>query len=490
MKIVVVGAGFGGLAAAIRLRVQGHEVVIVEARDQAGGRAGVFRQDGFVFDAGPTIITAPQLIEELFTIAGRPMVEYVRLIPIDPFYRVRFHDGSHADWAGTDAQREEAIAKLSAADVAGYHRFSAQARRIFEHAYPLIDQSFDRLTEMAKAVPALVQARAWKSVASIVDDNVRDPRVRQLLSFHPLLIGGNPYDSPSIYCLIHELEKRWGVWFAQGGTGALVAGLVRLFEELGGVLRLNTRVDQIRVGDAGNAEGVTLTGGQRLAADAVVFNGDVVRCYESLIPRSARRVNTDRRLRRYRHGMSLFVLYFGTNRRYEHVAHHEILLGPRYRDLLDDVFNRRTLADDFSLYLHRPTATDPSLAPAGCDAWYVLSPVPNLASRTDWAADGDAYRDRIVRHLEERLLPDLSEHIVTERRIDPRYFAEELDSHLGNAFSVQPLLHQSAWFRPHCRSEDIPNLFFVGAGTHPGAGIPGVLSSAKIVAALLDGVNF
>jgi phytoene desaturase len=485
MKIVVVGAGFGGLAAAIRLRAQGHEVVIVEARDQAGGRAGVFRQDGFVFDAGPTIITAPQLIEELFTLARRPMADYVRLIPLDPFYRVRFHDGSHVDWTGTDEQREQAIAKLSPTDVAGFRRFSAQARAMFEQAYPLIDQSFDRLTEMAKAMPALLRAKAWKSVAAMVDENVSDPRVRQLLSFHPLLIGGNPYDSPSIYCLIHELEKRWGVWFAQGGTGALVAALARLFEELGGVLRLNARVDEIRVGDAGATEGVRLTGGEWVTADAVVFNGDVVRCYESLIRRSARRVNTDRRLRRYQHGMSLFVLYFGTNRRYEHVAHHEILMGPRYRDLLEDVFNRRTLADDFSLYLHRPTATDPSLAPAGCDAWYVLSPVPNLASRTDWAADGDAYRDRIVRHLEERLLPDLSKHIVTERRIDPRYFAEELDSHLGNAFSVQPLLHQSAWFRPHCRSEDIPNLFFVGAGTHPGAGIPGVLSSAKIASELI-----
>ncbi len=485
MRIIVVGAGLGGLAAAIRLRVQGHEVLIVEGRDQAGGRAGVFRQDGFVFDAGPTIITAPQLIEELFTLAGRSMEDYVRLLPIDPFYRVRFHDGSHVDWAGTDEQREAAIATLSPTDVAGFRRFSAQAREIFERAYPLIDQSFDRLTEMAKVVPALIRARAWKSVASMVDENVRDPRVRELLSFHPLLIGGNPYDSPSIYCLIHELEKRWGVWFALGGTTALVAGLVRLFEDLGGELRLNARVVSIHVRHSGTADGVRLSGGESLAADAVVFNGDVVRCYESLVPRSARRLNTDRRLGRYRQGMSLFVLYFGTNRRYEHVAHHEILLGPRYRELLDDVFNRRILADDFSLYLHRPTATDPALAPAGCDAWYVLSPVPNLSSGTDWEAIGDTYRDRIVRHLEERLLPDLSKHIVTERHIDPRYFAEELDSHLGNVFSVQPLLHQSAWFRPHCRSEDIPNLFFVGAGTHPGAGIPGVLSSAKIASELI-----
>jgi phytoene desaturase len=482
MRIVVVGAGFGGLAAAIRLRAQGHEVVILEARDQAGGRAGVFRQDGFVFDAGPTIITAPQLIEELFTLAGRTMDDYVRLVPIDPFYRVRFHDGSHVEWGATDEQREQAIAKLNPGDVAGYRRFSARAREIFDQAYPLIDQSFDSLVKMAGAVPALIRARAWKSVAAMVNENVRDPRVRELLSFHPLLIGGNPYDSPSIYCLIHELEKRWGVWFPMGGTGALVAGLVKLFEELGGVLRLNARVDGIEVGNTGKAEGVRLSRGELLVAHAVVFNGDVVRGYESLVPRAVRRVNTDRRLRRYRHGMSLFVLYFGTNRRYEDVAHHEILLGPRYRGLLDDVFNRQTLTDDFSLYLHRPTATDPSLAPADSDAWYVLSPVPNLASGTDWSTAGDAYRDRIVRHLEERLLPDLSKHIVTEHRVDPRYFSDDLDSHLGNAFSVQPLLTQSAWFRPHCRSEDIPNLFFVGAGTHPGAGIPGVLSSAKIVA--------
>ena len=485
MRIVVIGAGLGGLAAAIRLRARGHEVEIVEKRDQAGGRAAVFRQDGFTFDAGPTIITAPQLVEELFRLGGRQMADYVHLVRVDPFYRVRFHDGTSIDWSSSDTDRERAIAALSPADVAGYRRFAGEACDIFERAYPLIDQSFDRLGTMAKTVPALFRARAWKSVASMVEASVSDPRIRQLLSFHPLLIGGNPYDSPSIYALIHELERRWGVWFAMGGTGALVASLVRLFEDIGGSVRLGAEVRSIAVDGTRQARSVTLRSGERIEADAVVFNGDVVRCYRDLIPQASRRVNNDRRLGRYQHGMSLFVLYFGTNRRYEHVTHHEILLGPRYRGLLDDVFNRRVLADDFSLYLHRSTATDRSLAPDGCDAWYVLSPVPHLGSGIDWSAAGDAYRDRIVRHLEERLLPDLSRHIVTERRVDPRYFDEELNSHLGSAFSVQPLLTQSAWFRPHCQSEDVANLYFVGAGTHPGAGIPGVLSSAKIVASKL-----
>lgn len=486
MRIVVIGAGFGGLAAAIRLRARGHEVHIVEKGAQAGGRARVFRQDGFTFDAGPTIITAPQLIEELFALGGRRMDDFVRLVRVDPFYRVRFHDGTSIDWAGSEGERERAIDALSPPDVDGYRRFAAQSKTIFDQAYPLIDQSFDRAGSMAKALPALIRAKAWNSVAAMAGADVFDPRIQQLLSFHPLLIGGNPYDSPSIYALIHELERRWGVWFAMGGTGALVAGLVKLFEEMGGSLRLSAEVQSIEVDATRRARGVRLSSGEQIAADAVVCNGDVVRCYRDLVPQSSRRVNTNQRLARYRHGMSLFVLYFGTNRRYDQVAHHEILLGPRYQGLLDDVFNRRVLADDFSLYLHRPTATDPSLAPPGCDAWYVLSPVPHLGSRTDWAAVGKAYRDRIVRHLEERLLPDLSQHIVTERRIDPRYFAEDLNSHLGSAFSVQPLLTQSAWFRPHCQSEDVSNLFFVGAGTHPGAGIPGVLSSAKIVDRLME----
>lgn len=484
MKVVVIGAGLGGLAAAIRMRARGHDVELVEKRDQAGGRAGVFRQDGFTFDAGPTIITAPHLIAELFALAGRRIDEFVRLVPVSPFYRVRFSDGMSVDWTGDENQRVAAIERLSPGDVDGYRRFARRSRDIFDQAFPLIDQSFDSVAPMLRAIPRLIRARSWKSVASLVEAEVEDPRVRQLLSFHPLLIGGNPFDSPSIYALIHELERRWGVWFAEGGTGALVDALVRLFEQMGGRLRLGDEVVSIEC-IARRARSVDLRSGDRLMADVVICNGDVVRSYRDLVPSDRRRVNTDARLERLRQSMSLFVIYFGTDRRYDDVAHHEILLGPRYRGLLDDVFHGERLADDFSLYLHRPTATDRSLAPHGCDAWYALSPVPNLAANVDWEAAGNAYRNRIIEHLEQRMLPGLRNHIVTETRVDPRYFRDELNSHLGNAFSVQPLLSQSAWFRPHVRSEDIDNLFFVGAGTHPGAGIPGVLSSARIVDRLI-----
>ena len=486
MKVVVIGAGLGGLAAAIRLRARGHEVELVEKRDQAGGRAGVFRQDGFTFDAGPTIITAPHLIAELFSLAGRRIDDYVRLVPVSPFYRVQFSDGTSIDWTGDEEQRVAAIERLSPRDVEGYRRFARHSRDIFDQAFPLIDQSFDTVVPMLRALPRLIRAKSWKSVAGLVESDVKDPRIRQLLSFHPLLIGGNPFDSPSIYALIHELERRWGVWFAEGGTGALIEGLVRLFTQMGGRLRLGDEVIAVECDATQRARAVALRSGQRIPADVVVCNGDIVHSYRALIPRAIRRANSDERLSKYRQSMSLFVIYFGTNRRYDDIAHHEILLGPRYRGLLDDVFHNARLADDFSLYLHRPTATDPSLAPPGCDAWYVLSPVPNLGAEVDWEVVGNTYRDRIIRHLEQRLLPGLSSHIVTEKRIDPRYFRDELNSHLGNAFSLQPLLSQSAWFRPHVRSEDIDNLFFVGAGTHPGAGIPGVLSSAKIVDRLIE----
>ena len=487
MKIVVIGAGFGGLAIAIRLAARGHDVELIEKRAEAGGRAGVFRQGGFTFDAGPTILTAPQLIAELFHCAGRRMEDYVRLVAVNPFYRVRFHDGTSIDWTGDDRERCDAISRLSPRDVAGYLAFAGESRAIFDQAFPLIDQPFESIGAMVRAAPGLAKARAWRSVATVVDSHVSDPRIRQLLGFHPLLIGGNPFDSPSIYALIHELERRWGVWFAMGGTGALVSALLRVFVDSGGRFRPGAEVVSIEVDSARRASGVRIASGERIPADIVVCNGDVVRSYRDLVAPSARRANTDRRLARYRQGMSLFVIYFGTDRRYEDVAHHEILLGPRFEGLLADVFQNGTLADDFSLYLHRPTATDPSLAPAGCDAFYVLSPVPNLGSGIDWAAAGDAYRDRIVRHLEERLLPGLRRHIVTEKRVDPRYFRDELNSDLGSAFSLQPLFRQSAWFRPHARSEDVSNLYFVGAGTHPGAGIPGVLSSAKIVDRLIEG---
>ena len=486
MRIVVIGAGFGGLAAAIRLRAQGHDVTLVERRDKPGGRAYVFEQDGFVFDAGPTIITAPWLIHELFELAGRRTDDYVSLVPLDPFYNIRFEDGSVFRYTGRRGDVVDEVGRFNPDDVPGYLRFARHADEIFRAGMALIDQPFTRLGDMARVVPDLVRLRADRSVAALVERHLRDERLRQVFSFHPLLVGGNPFRSTAIYALIHTLEQRWGVWFAIGGTGALVRALARLFEELGGTLLLDAGAEEIAVDPrTGLATGVRLAGGVWLPADAVVSNADVAYTYLKLVPPAARRRWTDRRVRRQRYSMSLFVLYFGTDRRYEDVAHHEILMGPRYRGLLDDIFTHKRLARDFSLYLHRPTATDPSLAPPGCDAWYVLSPVPHLGGGTDWATAAKPYRDAIVRYLEERYLPGLSRHIVTERAVDPRYFRDELNSHLGSAFSVEPILTQSAWFRPHNRSEDVPNLYFAGAGTHPGAGIPGVLSSGKIVAEMI-----
>jgi phytoene desaturase len=486
VRIVVIGSGFGGLSAAIRLQAQGHEVVIAEKRDRAGGRAYVFRQNGFVFDAGPTILTAPAMIDELFALAGQRTSDAVQLVPLDPYYNVRFEDGSVFRYTGDHERLRAEVRRFNETDVAGYERFSAAAQGVFDCAFPLVDKPFTTVTDMVRVLPELVRLRADRSVAQLAQRHFQDERLRQVFSFHPLLIGGNPFKSSSIYALIHVLEKRWGVWFAMGGTGALVDALVRLFLDLGGEMRLETEVSAIDIDPVSRlARGVTLVGGERLAADAVVSNADAAFTYRRLVPASARRVNTDRRINRLRYSMSLFVIYFGTDRRYEDMAHHEILMGPRYEGLLDDIFRRKTLADDFSLYLHRPTATDASLAPPGCDSWYVLSPVPHLGGSTDWARASQPYRDSIIRYLEQRYLPGLSRHIVAEHRIDPRYFHETLNSHLGSAFSVEPTLTQSAWFRPHNKSEDVANLYLVGAGTHPGAGVPGVLSSGKIVADMI-----
>ncbi|MFP5356445.1 MAG: phytoene desaturase family protein, partial [Gemmatimonadota bacterium] len=395
MKILVIGAGFGGLAAAIRLRAQGHQVTILEKRDKPGGRAYVFEQDGFTFDAGPTIITAPWLVDDLYALCGRRTADYVQLVPLDPYYNVRFEDGSVFHYNGDMDALARQVRAFNPDDVEGFRRFSASTERIFEKGFELIDQPFHKVASMLKVVPDLVRLQAHKSVASYVNQFIRDERLRQVFSFHPLLIGGNPFSSTSIYALIHHLEKKWGVWFAMGGTGALVKGLATLFTDIGGDLQLEREVQEIVVDErTRRATGVRLADGEWLPADAVVSNGDVAFTYMRLIAPRHRRVNTDARLARKQYSMSLFVTYFGTDRKYEGVAHHEILMGPRYRELLHDIFDRKVLSDDFSLYLHRPSATDPSLAPPGCDCWYVLSPVPHLGGATDWRATAGAYRDR------------------------------------------------------------------------------------------------
>jgi phytoene desaturase len=478
---VVVGAGFGGLAAAVRLAVRGYRVTVLEALDSPGGRARVFRQDGFVFDAGPTIVTAPFLFRELWTLCGRDMDADVKLESLDPFYRIRFDDGSALDcYADCDAMAAE-IARLSPADVAGFQRFLEDSRAIYDVGFErLAHVPFSRLADMLRAVPELVRLRGDRSVYALADRHFRDPRLKMAFSLHPLLVGGNPFRTTSVYALIAHLERRFGVHFVMGGTGRLVAGLVDLLTGQDGVLRLGARVARIDVA-AGRVCGVELESGERLPADVVVCNADPATAYRRLLPGVARRRWTDARLERARYSMSLFVWYFGTRCRYPDVPHHMMILGPRYRGLLDDIFRGHRLADDCSLYLHRPTATDPSLAPPGCDAFYVLSPVPHLDAAVDWRQQAESYRAAVSRRLQETVLPGLEQAVISSRLMTPLEFRDELGSFKGAAFGMAPELTQSAWFRPHNASEEVPGLYFVGAGTHPGAGLPGVLSSARVL---------
>ncbi len=484
-SVVVIGAGLGGLAIAIRLQARGYRVTLVERRDAPGGRAYVYREGGFVFDAGPTVVTAPWLITELFELGGRRADDYLKLVPVDPYYRIHLHDGRVFDYRGDRERMEEEVRRFAPADLDGYRRFIAASERIFKKGFEeLGDVPFSTLGDMVRIAPALVRLGSFRSVWSLVARHVRDEGLRQVLSFHPLLVGGNPFQASSIYALIHFLERRWGVHYAMGGTGSIVAAMAKLFGELGGELLLSSTVEEILV-ENGRAAGVRLAGGRTLPASIVVSNGDAAHTYKHLIAARHRRRWTDRRIDRARYSMSLFVAYFGLRGPRPEIAHHTILLGPRYRELLDDIFTRKVLAEDFSLYLHRPTATDPSLAPPGCETFYVLSPVPHLESGTDWARVGEAYRDKILAHLEQRLIPHLGRDLACLRFITPETFRDELLSVNGAAFSLEPVLTQSAWFRPHNRSEDVAGLFLVGAGTHPGAGMPGVLSTARVVDRLI-----
>jgi phytoene desaturase len=478
---VVIGSGFGGLAAAVRLGARGYRVTIFEKLDAPGGRAYVYKQDGFTFDAGPTIVTAPFLFEELWKLCGRNLSDDVTLVPVSPFYRIRFQDGSHFDYSGEPEAMRGEIARFSPDDIDGYDAYMKASEEIFKVGFERLgDVPFSQWTDMAKIAPEMIRLSSYRSVFNLVSKFFRDPRLRVVFSFHPLLIGGNPFTASSIYCLIAFLERRWGVHFAMGGTGRLVEGLVNLIEGQGGRVLCGQEVGEIRI-TGGAACGVKLADGRIVDADIVVSNADSAWTYRHLLPKSARSRWSDRRIERAKYSMSLFVWYFGTRRKYTDVQHHSILLGPRYKALLTDIFERKTLADDFSLYLHRPTSTDPSLAPEGCDAFYVLSPVPHLQSGTDWSVMAEKYRSAIARELGNTVLPDLENQIVSSRMLTPQDFQDRLSSFRGAAFGLEPILTQSAWFRPHNRSEDVDRLYLVGAGTHPGAGLPGVLSSARIL---------
>ncbi len=485
-KAAVIGSGFGGLALAIRLQAAGIPTTLVERRDRPGGRAYVYEDQGFVFDAGPTVITAPGCLEELFELAGRRLADRLELMPVTPFYRLFWEDGLVYDYSNDPDETRRQIAAISPRDVSGYERFLAYAEEVFEQGYTrLAHVPFLDFRSMVRVAPQLARLQAWRSVYSAVSRFIEHPHLRETFSFHSLLVGGNPFSTSAIYTLIHFLERKWGVSFPRGGTGALVAALVTLFRELGGELWLGCDVDRILT-RGGRVCGLAARDGWQAPFEIVASNADVVHTYGRLLREEPRAAATAGRLRRMRQSMSLFLIYFGTRRRHPQLAHHNVMFGPRYRELLADIFDRGVLADDFSLYLHAPTVSDPSLAPPGCESFYVLAPVPHLGkARVDWRQEGPRYADRILDYLERRYIPGLRADLVTRRIFTPLDFERELNAHLGSAFSLEPVLWQSAWFRVHNRDARIGGLYFVGAGTHPGAGIPGVVNSAKATAGLV-----
>lgn len=484
---IVVGAGFGGLALAIRLQAAGYSTTILEKRDKPGGRAYVYEDQGFTFDAGPTVITDPGCLEELFTLAGRRLADYVELIPLRPFYQLRWEDGTVFDYVNEQADLDLQIAARSPRDVEGYRRFLAYSEALLAEGYVKLGHvPFPDFRSMVRVAPQLIALQSYRSVYSKVAQYIEDEHLRQAFSFHSLLVGGNPFTASAIYTLIHALERRWGVWFPKGGTGALIGGgLVKLFTDLGGQIRLNAPATRIETRE-GRVSAVLTADGSQLPAEIVASNADVVHTYAKLLGHEPRAKATARSLQRKRFSMSLFVIYFGLKRQHPGLKHHTVLFGRRYRELIREIFNGPAVPEDFSLYLHAPTVTDPDLAPPGCSTYYVLSPVPHLGhAPVDWAIEGPRYRDRILRYLEERLLPGLREDLVTCRIFTPLDFREELNAHLGSAFSLEPVLTQSAYFRVHNADRRIGGLYLVGAGTHPGAGIPGVVGSAKATASVI-----
>jgi phytoene desaturase len=486
---IVAGAGFGGIAAALRLRAKGYEVHLIDRCSRLGGRGQVFEKDGFRHDAGPTVLTAPHLFEELFALFGKKMSEYVSLVQPDPWYRFQYHDGDTFDYGPTDEATEAEIARISPEDVQGYRKMAAWSKRIYDVGFTqLATVPFHSPVFMAKQIPHLLRLRFYESVWSMVSRHLKNDKLRRAFSIQPLLLGGNPFSTTAIYGMINHLEREHGVWFAMGGTGALVDAFERLMQEEGIHVSLNTTIARIKV-ENGRAAGVVLETGENLDADVVVSNMDPVHVYRTMLPQAQISKVAKLRSKKSKLSMGLFVMYFGATKTWPDVAHHTIWFGERYKGLLRDIFDNKKLADDFSLYVHRPTATDPSFAPDGCDSFYVLCPVPNLTGGQDWNVEGPKLRDRIVAALDATMLPGLNDHITAEFAMTPEDFRNDYLSVDGAGFSLSPFFTQSAWFRFHNRGEGVRNLYFVGAGTHPGAGLPGVVSSAKVMDALVPAVE-
>ena len=486
MNSIVIGSGFGGIATALRLKAKGHQVTIIEKHPDLGGRARVFRKDGFVFDGGPTVITAPYLINELFELFQKDPKDYIRLSPLKIWYQFIFEDKTKFNYSGDETEMKNQIEKLSKKDVRGYEKLVTFTKKIFDKGFTeLADVPFDKPFVMLQQLPALLKLKSYKSVYSLVSSYIQNEKLRRMLSMHPLLVGGNPFTTTSIYGLILYLEKKWGIHYSMGGTGNIIKGLEKLMNEVGINIIKNSEVNKI-ISEKNKITGVQINNQTNIDADNVICNADPPAVYEKLLNKK----NNNSFLfswkkNRMEYSMGLFVYYFGTKKKYENVEHHTIKFGNKYKEHLIDIFDKKKLNNDISYYLHRPTATDKSMAPDGSDCFYVLVPVPNNQSKIDWDTEGEKMKNLVIDKMEQDLMPNLKDNIIADFYLTPDYFEKELNTKHGSGFSIQPKFTQSAYFRFHNKSEIYNGLYFVGAGTHPGAGVPGVLSSAKVLDKIL-----
>ena len=486
-KIAVIGSGFGGLSAAIRLAVKGHEVTIYEKLGKPGGRAYQYEMDGFLFDGGPTVITAPHQYDELFTLAGRNREDYMKLVPLDPFYRIFNGKGEQFDYWRSQEKTEKEIEKYSPSDIRGYRKYIKGMKDIFHWFHPYTEKSFNSLWSFFRIFPHVIKTGTWRSMYAYAAKYIKHDFIRKAASFHPLLVGGNPFDTPSIYGLIIQFEKEWGIHYCLGGTGAIVKALCKLFEDCGGTIRLNCEVAEILI-ENGKAKGIRLNNEEMICADEVICNGDVAFSYKNYISPRKLPLQLNAWLSNLQYSNSLVVIYFGTNKKYTNsrLAHHNLILGDEYSQLMRDIFKRKILPRELGLYLHMPSRTDASIAPEGCDSFYVLSLVPNLDGKIDWKSIQEEYTNHVLQFLEKNYLPDLNKHIAVKHTVTPNYFHQTLNSYKGAAFSIQPSMMQSGFFRPQVKSKWFQHLYFVGAGVHPGAGVPAVMASGKIAANCID----
>ena len=486
MNSIVIGSGFGGIAAALRLKAKGHKVTLIEKHPDLGGRARVFRKNGFIFDGGPTVITAPYLINELFELFKKNPKDYIKLSPLKVWYQFVFEDKSKFNYSGNENEMKAQIKELNKEDIKGYEKLVNFTKKIFDKGFTeLADIPFDKPFVMMQQLPSLLKLKSYKSVYSLVSSYIKNEKLRRMLSMHPLLVGGNPFTTTSIYGLILYLEKKWGIHYSMGGTGNIIKGFEKLMNEVGIKVIKGNEVTKI-LSKNNKITSIQLDNLDYIDADNVICNADPPAVYEKLLDEKNNNSFLFKwKKKRMEYSMGLFVYYFGTKKIYDNVEHHTIKFGSKYKEHLDDIFDKKKLNNDISYYLHRPSATDKSMAPEGNDCFYVLVPVPNNQSGIDWSIEGDKMKKLIIDKMENDLMPNLRSNIVEDFYLTPDYFEKDLNTKFGSGFSIQPKFTQSAYFRFHNKSEIYDGLYFVGAGTHPGAGVPGVLSSAKVLDKIL-----